>query len=162
MLSPILYNSTDCNLPNSSVHGILQARILEWVAIFSSRGSSPNPGIKPESLAVTSRFFTTEPPGKLRPKALGLKSLQGEQVGWASPVWSSCSSPWSLWDSSSYSPAPIHSSPDAGSRCSMNAMNEGLNIKVVQSPPSLGGRGWALVGNTETEVSPKVFSAVAC
>ena len=30
----------DCNLPGSSVHGISQARVLEWVAIFSSRGSS--------------------------------------------------------------------------------------------------------------------------
>ena len=30
----------DCSPPGSSVHGILQARILEWVAIFSSRGSS--------------------------------------------------------------------------------------------------------------------------
>ena len=30
----------DCNLPGSSVHEIFQARILEWVAIFSSRGSS--------------------------------------------------------------------------------------------------------------------------
>ena len=29
----------DCSLPSSSVHGIFQARILEWVAIFSSRGS---------------------------------------------------------------------------------------------------------------------------
>ena len=31
----------DCNPPGSSVHGILQARILEWVAMPSSRGSSP-------------------------------------------------------------------------------------------------------------------------
>ena len=30
----------DCSLPGSSVHGILQARILEWVAMSSSRGSS--------------------------------------------------------------------------------------------------------------------------
>ena len=30
-----------CSLPGSSVHGILQARILEWVAMPSSRGSSP-------------------------------------------------------------------------------------------------------------------------
>ena len=30
----------DCNLPGSSIHGILQARILEWVAISFSRGSS--------------------------------------------------------------------------------------------------------------------------
>ena len=33
-------NSVDCNLPGSSVHGILQARILEWVAMPFSRGSS--------------------------------------------------------------------------------------------------------------------------
>ena len=33
-------NPVDCNPPGSSVHGILQARILEWVAISFSRGSS--------------------------------------------------------------------------------------------------------------------------
>ena len=33
-----LYNPMDCSPPDSSVHGILQARILEWVAISSSRG----------------------------------------------------------------------------------------------------------------------------
>ena len=36
---PTLCNPMDCSLPGSSVHGILQARILEWVAIFFSRGS---------------------------------------------------------------------------------------------------------------------------
>ena len=35
-----LYNPIDCSPPGSSVHGIFQARILQWVAIFSSRGSS--------------------------------------------------------------------------------------------------------------------------
>jgi len=35
-----LFHSMDCTLPGSSVHGILQARILEWVAIPFSRGSS--------------------------------------------------------------------------------------------------------------------------
>ena len=35
-----LCNPTDCSLPGSSVHGIFQARILEWVAMPSSRGSS--------------------------------------------------------------------------------------------------------------------------
>ena len=33
-------NSVDCSLPGSSVHGILQARILEWVAIPFPRGTS--------------------------------------------------------------------------------------------------------------------------
>ena len=35
-LCPTLCNPVDCNLPGSSVHGILQARILEWVAISFS------------------------------------------------------------------------------------------------------------------------------
>ena len=35
-----LCNPVDCSPPDSSVHAILQARILEWVAISSSRGSS--------------------------------------------------------------------------------------------------------------------------
>ena len=35
-----LCDPTDCSLPGSSVHGILQARILEWAAMPSSRGSS--------------------------------------------------------------------------------------------------------------------------
>ena len=36
-----LCDSMDCSPPGSSIHGILQARILEWVAIPFSRGSSP-------------------------------------------------------------------------------------------------------------------------
>ena len=35
------WDPMDCSPPGSSVHGILQARILEWVAVISSRGSSP-------------------------------------------------------------------------------------------------------------------------
>ena len=44
----ILCDSVDCNSPGSSVHGISQARILEWVTVLFSRGSSW-PGIKPRS-----------------------------------------------------------------------------------------------------------------
>ena len=36
---PMLCDAMDCSLPDSSAHGILQARILEWIAISSSRGS---------------------------------------------------------------------------------------------------------------------------
>ena len=35
-----LCDPVDCSLPGSSVHGMLQARVLEWVAILFSRGSS--------------------------------------------------------------------------------------------------------------------------
>ena len=39
----------DCSLPGSSVCGVLQARILEWIAISFSR-ELPDPGIEPSSL----------------------------------------------------------------------------------------------------------------
>ena len=48
----IFYDSMDCSLAGFSVHGIPQARILEWVAISSSRGSSHIRDIKPESPAL--------------------------------------------------------------------------------------------------------------
>ena len=48
---------------NSSVHGILQARILEWAAIFFSR-DLPNPGIEPGSPALQADSLPSEPPGK--------------------------------------------------------------------------------------------------
>ena len=48
----------DCSLPGSFVHEILQARILEWVAIPFSRVSSPgSPTLQADSLP-------SEPPGK--------------------------------------------------------------------------------------------------
>ena len=64
-----LCDPMDCSWPGSSVHGIFQARILEWVAISYPRDLS-DPWIKPSSLvppASASRFFTTAPPGKPSP-----------------------------------------------------------------------------------------------
>ena len=43
--------------------GILQARILEWVATLSSR-DFPHPGVETAYPVLAGRFFTTEPPGK--------------------------------------------------------------------------------------------------
>ena len=57
-------DSMDYGLPGFSVHEIFQARILEWVAMPSSRGIS-QPGIEPMSPALAGEFFTTEPQGKL-------------------------------------------------------------------------------------------------
>ena len=56
-----LCNRIDCSPPGSSVHEILQERILEWVAVSFSR-EPHNPGIKPVSLtspALAGGFFTT-------------------------------------------------------------------------------------------------------
>ena len=49
----------DYGLPGSSVHGILQAGILEWVA-FPSPGALPNPGIKLRSPALQADSLPTE------------------------------------------------------------------------------------------------------
>ena len=54
---PTLCDPVDCSLPVSSVHGIFQGRILEWVP-FPSSGDLPDPGIEPTSPALTGGFFT--------------------------------------------------------------------------------------------------------
>ena len=56
-LCPILCNPMDCSLPDSSVHGILQARILEWVAVPFSRGSS-QPRDQTQVSHIAGGFFT--------------------------------------------------------------------------------------------------------
>ena len=53
----------DCSPPDSSIHGILQARILEWVAISSSRGSS-QPRDQTQVSCIADRFLLSETPGK--------------------------------------------------------------------------------------------------
>ena len=74
---PALCDPVDCSRSGSSVHGILQARILEWGAIPSSRGSSrprggtrifwglPDSGMEPRgSPALQADSVPSEPPGK--------------------------------------------------------------------------------------------------
>ena len=54
---PTLCDPMDCRLPGFPVHGILQARILEWVAIPFSRGSS-QPRDRTQVSRIAGRFFT--------------------------------------------------------------------------------------------------------
>ena len=54
---------SDSVIPGSSVHGLLQARILEWVAIPFSRGSS-QPKVDPWSPALQADSLPSKPPGK--------------------------------------------------------------------------------------------------
>ena len=65
-----LCDPTDCSPPGSSVHGILQARILEWGASAFSRGSSPPRGPTPVSLTAGG-FFT-----------VGASTAPGVKAGW--------------------------------------------------------------------------------
>ena len=56
---PTLWDPIDCRPPDVSVHGILQARILECVAIVLSRGSSP-PRDRTHISHIAHRFFTIQ------------------------------------------------------------------------------------------------------
>ena len=66
---PTLCGHVDCNPPGSSVHGMSQARILEfWSGLpFHTPGDLLNPAIEPSSLVsptLVGGFFTPAPPGK--------------------------------------------------------------------------------------------------
>ena len=58
----------DCSPPGYSIHGILQARILEYVSRelpFPSPGHLPDPGIEPGCPALQADSLPSEPPGEL-------------------------------------------------------------------------------------------------
>ena len=108
----------DYNLPGSPVPGILQARILERVAMPFSRGSS-DPGIKLASLmspALAGGFFTTEPPGKPHP-SLGPFKFQAKIF---SRCWVKLRSSEPAGDGATSLPgerqAPAQENKDAGGR----------------------------------------------
>ena len=67
-LCPTLWDPMDCSLPGSSVHGIFQARVLEWVAISFSRVSS-----QPRDQTQVSHIVS---------KTLYCLSHQGSQFQW--------------------------------------------------------------------------------
>ena len=76
-------NPMDYGPPGSSVHGILQARILEWVAMPSSRGSSqPKDGTQVS--CITGIFFATEPSAE--PKFNYNNALKKRQIVLGKPV----------------------------------------------------------------------------
>ena len=65
---------TLCDLMDYTVHGILQARILEWVASLSPE-DLPNPGIEPRSPAMQADFSPAKPQGKAKNTGGGNLSL---------------------------------------------------------------------------------------
>ena len=109
MLSHVLlfFNPMDCTPPGSSVHGILQARILEWVASPFSRGSS-QPRDQNWVSCTAGRFFTIWATREAR--IAQLKPCLLPERCYQSPItltsWETCSSAWELLiDSCSYSRA---------------------------------------------------------
>ena len=73
-LCPALCDPRDCSPPDFSLHGILQARILEWVAV-PSPGDLPIPGIKPRYPTLQADALPSKPPGKPRNTGVGSLSL---------------------------------------------------------------------------------------
>ena len=65
---------TLCDPMDYTIHGILQARILEWVT-FPSPGDLPKPGIKPRSHALQADSSPAEPHGKPKDTGVGGLSL---------------------------------------------------------------------------------------
>ena len=87
-LCPTLCHPMDCSPPGSSVHGILQARILEWIVIPFSRGSSQS---KDQTLVscIAGRFFTVWAPREAMTEWIPYKLTPGVSVPNIYPL------PWS-------------------------------------------------------------------
>ena len=90
---PTLCNPMDCSLPGSSVHGTLQARTLEWLAISSSRGSS-----RPRDWTLVSYVSCTggwllDHTGAIEFKVLAETS---HHISWNRAAWS-FSNPMVMW-----------------------------------------------------------------
>ena len=73
----VLCNPMDCSPSGSLVHGILQARLLMWIAMPSSRGSSwpRDRTCIPYSSCIAGWFFTSEPPGRPSPVYISFNFL---------------------------------------------------------------------------------------
>ena len=80
---PTLCNPMDYSPPGSFVRGILQARILDWVAMPSRGSSQPRDGTQISCIA--GRFFTTEPLGK-PDQSLDLSRFTGWSDGYIFPL----------------------------------------------------------------------------
>ena len=77
-----LCDRSDCSPPGSSVHGILPARILEWVT-FSFPGDLPDPGTKPRSPAWQEDSLPTKSPGKPQVTTTYQNCMRNEDIKYA-------------------------------------------------------------------------------
>ena len=98
-LCPTLWDPVDCSPPGSSVHGILQARLLEWVAISFSR-DLPHLGIKPallKSPKLAGGFFTISAICQEGPSKKKKKNGYNQKYKWGQGVVSPERPVWEIW-----------------------------------------------------------------
>ena len=133
-----LWDPMDCNPPGSSVHGILQERILGWVAISFSRGSFwPRDGACVSYIA--GGFFTTELLGKppARPY-LNMNSLQE----WSHPC---------IWEF--YSLQNVFRSPSTYKEVSIRGIDDSTRQSFKEASERALGSGLCLVPSYSCELS---------
>ena len=150
----LVYNPEDCSPPGSSVHGIFQARILEWVAIsFSRISSQARDGTWVSCLA--GRFFTTEPPGK--PCGMKVKVtqsfptlcdvmdytvhgiLQARILEWVAFPFSNGSSWPRNWTGVSYIEGRFFTTEPPGKPCGILGLKFKVSVKLCSSGGSRKG-----------------------
>ena len=119
---PTLWDPMDCSPPGSSVHEILQARILEWVTIPFSRGSSQSRD-QTRSPALQADSSLSEPPGKYRGNTNTMN------------LWTPVASTEAPGEGGSFSPAPSHICPICLSALSLKS----CSFKPEDSAVSLAG-----------------------
>ena len=118
-----------CSLPGSSVHWILQARILDWVALSSCRGSSRPRDQTDISCGswVAGRSFTTEPPRKpSKPKALNMLILLHHHISYLQDE------PGSLFRTRVGSPCPRHP-PGALAPVPADVQHQSGDLRSIES-----------------------------
>ena len=136
---------SDCSLPGSSVHGILQARILEWVAITFSSRSSWLITLEPRSPALQADSLPSKPPRNWG-------EVQGRYKG---NIW------WAVCLQGDYSQVETEHKPQKGLFGFVVASsNLALSVSTVQ--PMCGGRGENRLLITEVISSSKTFYKFKC
>ena len=113
-----LCDPMDCSLPGSSVHGVFQARVLEWVAISFFRGPSW-PSDRTQVSCIAGRHFTSEPPGKpTKALCMYIKGSDYISLSSLSGSWASCVSAMiSTFSFLIYSPFSATNNPVSSASC---------------------------------------------
>ena len=114
----------DCSPPGSSVHGIFQARILEWVAMPSSRGSS-KPRDRTRVSSTAGRLFTVL--ATREALWMGTPSPDPGRPSYSSTKPSTPKEQWTLWARRALKSQLVSKSPGAGAPTS---------YLLPQSPPT--------------------------
>ena len=136
-----LCDHMDYGPPRSSVHGILQARIPEWVAISSSRGMELAMELaSPVSSTLVDRFFTTEP--NISGKSHGRRSLVGY-------------SPWGCKESDTTERLHFHFSLS----CTGEGNGNPLQCSCLENPRDRGAWWAAVYGVAQSHTRLKRLSS---